>query len=92
VGWRGAEGRDSGGNVTNIQYKINENCPYESPLYDKYILIKKLYIQKKLNTDPDPATLESGELKSAPLDSLKIKLAPSEGSEFEPPPSEATLS
>jgi hypothetical protein len=33
-GWvgEGAEGADNGGNVTNVQYKSNQNCHYESPL------------------------------------------------------------
>jgi hypothetical protein len=33
--------RDNGGNLTNVQYKPNQNCHYESPLYNEYILIKK---------------------------------------------------
>jgi hypothetical protein len=33
-------GRDNRGNVTNVQYKSNRNCPYESPPYNEYILIK----------------------------------------------------
>jgi hypothetical protein len=37
---RGLMDRDNGGDVTNIQYKPNWNCHYESPLYDEYILIK----------------------------------------------------
>jgi hypothetical protein len=28
---RGLIGRDDGGDVTNIQYKPNQNCHYESP-------------------------------------------------------------
>jgi hypothetical protein len=30
-----------GGDVTNVQYKLIWNCHYESPLYNKYILILK---------------------------------------------------
>jgi hypothetical protein len=44
VVWRGLRGRANGGNVNNVQYKINQNCHYEPPLYNEYILIKKLYI------------------------------------------------
>jgi hypothetical protein len=43
---RGLRGRDDGGNVTNAQYKPNQNCDYEFPLYNKYILIKKIKIKK----------------------------------------------
>jgi hypothetical protein len=31
---------DDGGNGTNVQCKSNQNCHYESQLYNKYILIK----------------------------------------------------
>jgi hypothetical protein len=31
---------DSGGQLTNIQYKAIWNCHNESPLYSKYILVK----------------------------------------------------
>jgi hypothetical protein len=34
-------GSDDLGYVTNVQYKFNQNCHYESPLYNEYILIKK---------------------------------------------------
>jgi hypothetical protein len=34
--------RDSGGDLTNVQYKPVWNCHNEYPLYNKYILIKKL--------------------------------------------------
>jgi hypothetical protein len=37
---RGLRGRDDGGDITSIQCKPNWNCHYESPLYNKYILIK----------------------------------------------------
>jgi hypothetical protein len=33
-------GRDDGGDITNVQYKSNQKCHYESPLYNEYILIK----------------------------------------------------
>jgi hypothetical protein len=33
---------NNGSNVTNVQYKSNQNCHYESPQYNKYILIKNL--------------------------------------------------
>jgi hypothetical protein len=29
-GGEGVEGRGNGGNVTNVQYKPNQNCHYES--------------------------------------------------------------
>jgi hypothetical protein len=32
--------KDDGGDVTNVQYKSSQNCHYESPLYNEYILIK----------------------------------------------------
>jgi hypothetical protein len=31
MGLGGAEGRDDEGDVTNTQYKSNQNCHYESP-------------------------------------------------------------
>jgi hypothetical protein len=40
---RGLRGRDDGGNETNIQYASNQNCHYESPLYNEYILIKYFF-------------------------------------------------
>jgi hypothetical protein len=42
---RGLRGRDDGGNVTNVQYKSNQNCCYKTPLYHEYILIK-IYFKK----------------------------------------------
>jgi hypothetical protein len=33
-------GRDDGGNVTNVQCKINWNCHYESSQYNEHFLIK----------------------------------------------------
>jgi hypothetical protein len=45
--WGGGRGRDSGGDLTNIQYKPIWNCHNECPLYNQYILIfKKLPIFK----------------------------------------------
>jgi hypothetical protein len=38
---RGLRGRDGGGNVNNVHYKPNQNCHHESPLSNKYRLIKK---------------------------------------------------
>jgi hypothetical protein len=38
-------GRDNGGDVNNVQYKSNQSCHYESPLYSEYILIK-FYFKK----------------------------------------------
>jgi hypothetical protein len=35
--------RDNWDNVNNVQYKSNRNCHYQSPLYNEYFLIKKLY-------------------------------------------------
>jgi hypothetical protein len=37
---RGLRGRDGGDDLTNVQYKSIWNCHNESPLYNKYILIK----------------------------------------------------
>jgi hypothetical protein len=37
---RNLRGRDGGGNVTNVQYKSNQNCHYEFPLHNEYMLIK----------------------------------------------------
>jgi hypothetical protein len=37
---RRSRGRNDGGDATNIQYKPNLNCHYESSLYNNYILIK----------------------------------------------------
>jgi hypothetical protein len=34
-----------GGNVNSVQYKSNQNCYYESPLYNEYILTK-IYLKK----------------------------------------------
>jgi hypothetical protein len=34
-------GRDNGGEVTNVQYKPNQNCHYEFTLYKEYVSIKK---------------------------------------------------
>jgi hypothetical protein len=39
-GWRG---RDDGGDLTNAQYKPIWNCHNESPLYNEYSLIKKIF-------------------------------------------------
>jgi hypothetical protein len=38
----GSRGKDGGGDITNAQYKLIWNCHNESPLYNKYILIKNL--------------------------------------------------
>jgi hypothetical protein len=43
---RGLRGRDDGSNVNNIQYKSNQNCHYESLLYNEYFLIK-IYLKKE---------------------------------------------
>jgi hypothetical protein len=40
--WRGLEGKEDRGDLTNIQYKPNQNCHYASP-HNKYILIKKYF-------------------------------------------------
>jgi hypothetical protein len=37
---RWLRGRDGGGDLTNVQYKPIQNCHYESPLYNEYIIIK----------------------------------------------------
>jgi hypothetical protein len=40
---RWLRGRDDGGDITNVQYKPNRKCHYESPSpYNEYILIKNL--------------------------------------------------
>jgi hypothetical protein len=39
---RESRGRDSGGDLTNVQYKPTWNYHNESSLYKEYILIKKL--------------------------------------------------
>jgi hypothetical protein len=38
---RRLRGRDSGGNVNNVQYTSNRNCHYE-PLHNEYILMQNL--------------------------------------------------
>jgi hypothetical protein len=40
VGWGEAKEGDNGGNGNNVPYKSNQNCHYEFPLYNEYILIK----------------------------------------------------
>jgi hypothetical protein len=48
---RGIRGRDSGGNVNNVQYKSGWNCHFKSPLlYNEYILIKNSIIKKRKTT------------------------------------------
>jgi hypothetical protein len=37
---RGLRRRDDGGDVTDAEYKLNQNGHYESPLYNEHILIK----------------------------------------------------
>jgi hypothetical protein len=37
-GREGLRGRDYGGDLTNVQYKLNWNCHYECPLYNEHIL------------------------------------------------------
>jgi hypothetical protein len=47
---RGFRGRDDGGDVNNVQYKTNQNCQYECPLYNEYIYIYiliKIYYKKR---------------------------------------------
>jgi hypothetical protein len=39
---RGLRRREDGGDLTNVQYKPTWNWNYESPLYNKYVLIKFL--------------------------------------------------
>jgi hypothetical protein len=43
---RGLRERGDGGYLNTVQYKPNQNCDYEFPLYNKYILIKKIKIKK----------------------------------------------
>jgi hypothetical protein len=47
-------GRDDEGSVNNVQYKSNQNCHYDSLLYNEYILIRnkeylKEYLKKELS-------------------------------------------
>jgi hypothetical protein len=47
---RGLMGRDDGDNVTNVQYKSNQDCHFRSlPLYNEYILITNLFKRWKSN-------------------------------------------
>jgi hypothetical protein len=48
-GREGPRGRHKGGNVNNVQNKSTQNCCYEYPLYNEYILIK-IY-KRKLGMD-----------------------------------------
>jgi hypothetical protein len=41
----GIEGERRWGNVANVLHKSNQNCYYESPLYNEYILTKNLQKQ-----------------------------------------------
>jgi hypothetical protein len=61
--WSGAVGRgtDDGGNVNNVQYKLNQNCNYESPprgrgqdggLFDIHIDQQQLTTLKKDQRTP----------------------------------------
>jgi hypothetical protein len=43
MGQGGGGGDRRWGTVTNVQYKPNQNCHYESLLYNEYILIKFLF-------------------------------------------------
>jgi hypothetical protein len=43
---RGLRRRDDGSNVTNVQYKSNQNCNYETTQYNECILIK-IYFKRK---------------------------------------------
>jgi hypothetical protein len=47
VGQRGLRRRYNGDDATNVQYKSNWNCHYESSLYNEYILIKDLFKNKR---------------------------------------------
>jgi hypothetical protein len=40
---RGLKVGEGGGDLTNVKYKPNWNCYYESPMYNKCILIKTFY-------------------------------------------------
>jgi hypothetical protein len=42
VGWRGAKGRDNGGNVNNEQYESDQNCHFGFTPCSEYILTKNL--------------------------------------------------
>jgi hypothetical protein len=43
---RGLKERDNGGNVTNVQYKSNRNCHYETPLVSWVYPNKDLFFKK----------------------------------------------
>jgi hypothetical protein len=42
----GLRGRDSRGDLTNVQYKPTWNCHNESPLYNEHTLIKNGILKK----------------------------------------------
>jgi hypothetical protein len=48
VGRRGLRGRDGGDDLPNVQCKPIQTVTMNAPLYNKYILIKKLINKKKL--------------------------------------------
>jgi hypothetical protein len=43
---RGLMGRGDGGNVTNVQYKSNQNC-HSEPLTYPWICLNEIYFKKK---------------------------------------------
>jgi hypothetical protein len=45
---RGLRGRGDGGGVTNVQYKHDWNCHYESLPCNEYFLIKKIIKKQKV--------------------------------------------
>jgi hypothetical protein len=43
----GLRERDDGSSVNNVYYKSSQNCHYESPQYNEYILRKKFLKKEK---------------------------------------------
>jgi hypothetical protein len=83
---RGLRGRDNGGNVTNVQYKCNQNCHYKFPLHNEYILIK-IYYKNAVTRggseaqctwpSPGPSLETCSTFKKPPYSSIKGKWDPS---------------
>jgi hypothetical protein len=61
---RASRGEDGVGDITNAQYKPFWKCHNEFPLYNEYILIKKLMENKKtLNSIPNTKKRKEGRKK-----------------------------
>jgi hypothetical protein len=63
----------NGDDVTNVQYKSNRNCHYESPLYNEYFLIKNLLKNRRKKGRDWAAGSES-----VPVGSLWVLLGPTD--------------